>query len=593
MPKIPFDDRPHKNEKQESIDFVKSLIEQARTDARDSDIPKLEKLIQLLNSKKYGLVWEEHAELVEEEMKTKIPVFVEDQGKKINDNPDSEDFNFLLEGDNLHSLHLLEKTHLGKIDVIYIDPPYNTGTKEGAFRYNDKLILNDDSYIHSKWLSFINVRLKIAERLLTNDGVLFLHIDENEYAQIKLLLDELFGEDAFVENLIWNKRVPKNDKGIGAIHEYILVYSKNKKNEFLVEKEGLEEIFSLVENAKKSGKTPLESQNMLKQYYRENEFPRAITLYNNVDNNYKIFGKINMSWPNANTFGPRYDVLHPKTKNPVKVPDRGWRWRYETLKDALNGDFQELEDGGYLKGRIWYAKDEKTQISSINYLEDTNRMLLRSIISLKSDGSLELEKLGFRKNDFAYAKPVSLAKELLESITFSNKNAIILDFFAGSGTTGQAVAELNNEDGGNRKFILATNNENNIAEEVTYERMKRVSSGTEKYEAKPMNLKYLKTDFVIKEKFPNVSLEYELLRYITPLVELEFTVDIVNPKVQIVITDGQLESLIENNELVAYSTLFMHPDIFRDAEQNQVLSDLQIKVQEIPNYFFGMELWSK
>lgn len=118
-----FNDRPHKNEKNESIAYVKSLIEQMRTNGKSDDVPKLEKLIQLLNSKKYGLVWEEHAELVEEEMKTKIPVFVEDESKRIHDNPDSEDFNFLLEGDNLHSLHLLEKTHTGKIDVIYIDPP--------------------------------------------------------------------------------------------------------------------------------------------------------------------------------------------------------------------------------------------------------------------------------------------------------------------------------------------------------------------------------------------------------------------------------------------------------------------------------------
>ncbi|EAF1578996.1 site-specific DNA-methyltransferase, partial [Listeria monocytogenes] len=272
---------------------------------------------------------------------------------------------------------------------------------------------------------------------------------------------------------------------------------------------------------------------------------------------------------------------------------RGWRWRNETLEDALKGEFQELEDGSYLQGRIWYAKDENTQISSVNYLEETNRMLLRSIVSLKSDGSLELEKLGFKKNDFAYAKPVTLAKELLESITFNNLDATILDFFAGSGTTGQAVTELNAEDGGTRKFILATNNENNIAEEVTYERMKRVSTGTEKYEAHPLNLKYFKTDFVVKEEFPDVSLEYELLKYITPLVELEFGIDITNPKVQIVLNEEQLESLIDNEELISNTTIFMHPDVFRDDKQNQTLQDLQIKVQEIPNYFFGSELWAK
>ena len=162
-----FIERPHKNEKEGAIAYVQKLLKQAREDRRSEDVDKLENLIRLLNTKKYGLVWEEHAEWVNEEMKTKIPVFVEDESKKIVGNPDSEDYNFLLEGDNLHSLHLLEKTHSGKIDVIYIDPPYNTGTKEGAFRYNDKLVLKDDSYSHSKWLSFMSYRLKIAERLLS------------------------------------------------------------------------------------------------------------------------------------------------------------------------------------------------------------------------------------------------------------------------------------------------------------------------------------------------------------------------------------------------------------------------------------------
>ncbi|KXT62802.1 Type III restriction-modification system methylation subunit [Lactococcus sp. DD01] len=200
MPKISFNDRPHKNEKQESIDYVKSLIEEARTNARDSDIIKLEKLIKLLNFKKYGLVWEEHAELVEEEMKTKIPVFVENESKKIHDNSNSEDFNFLLEGDNLHSLHLLEKTHAGKIDVIYIDPPYNTGSKD--FKYNDSFADDDDTFRHSKWLSFMERRLRIAKELLTQEGVIFISIDDNEQAQLKTLMNEIFGEENFLNQFI-------------------------------------------------------------------------------------------------------------------------------------------------------------------------------------------------------------------------------------------------------------------------------------------------------------------------------------------------------------------------------------------------------
>lgn len=587
-----FNDRPQKNERENSIVYVRSLINQAYKNGDSKDIPKLENLIRLLEAKKYGLVWEKHTEKVQEKMKNNIPVFVEKKDRNIKDKPDINIFNFLLEGDNLHSLHLLEKTHSKSIDVIYIDPPYNTGTKKGAFKYNDKLVVKEDSYIHSKWLSFMSVRLRIAKKLLTEKGVLFVHIDENEYAQLKLLLDEIFGEKSFVENLIWNKRVPKNDKGIGGIHEYVLIYSQSS-NKFKVDKDGLDKIFSLVKEAKRSGKTPLEAQQLLKNFYRKNNFPRAITLYNNVDNNFNVFGKINMSWPNANTFGPTYDVLHPLTLKPVKIPARGWRWKKDTLKKAMEGDFQKLGDGSYLQGKIWFAKNERTQISSINYLKNTSKMLLKSIISLKSDGSLELEKLGFSKNIFSYAKPVSLAKILIDSITFDNKDATILDFFAGSGTTGQAVVELNSEDGGNRKFILATNNENGIAENVTYERMKKISSGTTKYDAHPINLKYFKTDFVDKSEFPDVSLEYELLKHVTPLVELQFGIDITNPKVQIVLNEKQLGSLIDKKQLISNSTLFMSPDVFLDVKQNQFLRDLKIKVQDIPSYFFGKELWSK
>ena len=191
-----FIERPHKNEKDEAIQYVKNLLTQAREDNRSEDIEKLEEVIRLLHTKKYGLVWEEHAEIVEEEMKTRIPVFIEDETKKIVGNPESEDYNFLLEGDNLHSLHLLKKTHAGKIDVIYIDPPYNTGNKD--FIYNDKIVDKTDGYSHSKWLSFMSHRLKIAKDLLSQKGVILVSIDENEQSQLKLLMDEVFGEQNFV-----------------------------------------------------------------------------------------------------------------------------------------------------------------------------------------------------------------------------------------------------------------------------------------------------------------------------------------------------------------------------------------------------------
>ena len=203
-----------------------------------------------------------------------------------------------------------------------------------------------------------------------------------------------------------------------------------------------------------------------------------------------------MSWPNANTFGPRYEVKHPKTGKPVKIPDRGWRWKEDSFNDAaliVDGKFTnvlELHDGSFLCGKIWFDKDENTQPSSINYLDELDNLLLRSIISLKSDGGIEVEKLFEGKSYFSYPKPTSLAKLLIKSVK-NGQNDIILDFFAGSGTTAHAVMDLNKEDGGNRKYIcvqlpelLEENNEalkagfKNIAE-VSKERIRKAAKAIE------------------------------------------------------------------------------------------------------------------
>lgn len=229
-----FIERPRKNAKDDAIQYVKSLLAQVREDNRNEDIEKLEELVRLLYTKKYVLVWEEYTEIVEEEMKTKIPVFVEDTDRKIVGNPDSEDYNFLLEGDNLHSLHLLEKTHSEKIDVIYIDPPYNTGNKD--FIYNDKIVDKTDGYSHSKWLSFMSKRLEIARNLLSDKGVIFISIDDNEQAQLKLLCDEIFGESNYLNQISVNSKVSAGSSGGGEDKklkkniEYILVYGKDLTN---------------------------------------------------------------------------------------------------------------------------------------------------------------------------------------------------------------------------------------------------------------------------------------------------------------------------------------------------------------------------
>ena len=166
-----------------------------------------------------------------------------------------------------------------------------------------------------------------------------------------------------------------------------------------------------------------------------------------------------MSWPNANTFGPRYEVPHPITGNPVAIPDRGWRWKKETFWDAAkfkDGKYEsivELHDGSVMCGRVWFAKNETTQPSSITYLDDVNTFLLRSILSLKSDGGIEVENIFEGKSYFSYPKPTSLLKTLLNSLRLDNDD-IVLDFFAGSSTTAHAVMQVNAEDGINRRFIM-------------------------------------------------------------------------------------------------------------------------------------------
>jgi len=387
---------------------------------------------------------------------------------------DSE--NLYIEGDNLEVLKLLQETYLGKVKMIYIDPPYNTGNDfvyeddfaQSAAEYMDnsgqydeegnRLVTNTESNgrFHTDWLNMIYPRLRLAKDLLADDGAVFISLDDNEIKNLLKICDEVFGEDNFVDCITWNKRVPKNDNnGIGNIHEYIVVYVKDAtyKRQFTMQKDGLDEISALLSDCK-AKKVPIpEAEAKLKEFYKERGFDRGITLYNCLDENYEPWGKINMSWPNADTFGPRYDVIHPGTHKPTKVPDRGWRWTKTTFNSVVNYDTAiERYDGSWVCGGIWFAKDENTQPSSIKYLRDVGRMLLRSIISLKSDGGIEVEKIFEGKSYFPYPKPVSLIEVLINSI--EEKEGIFLDFFAGSSTTAHAIMKLNCEDNGHRKFIM-------------------------------------------------------------------------------------------------------------------------------------------
>ena len=204
--------------RQRMLDFMNKLREKHKDD--DSILIALGEIESQLNAKKYVLVWEQHEEAVDVQMRTHIPVFTEDADREITTVPGGA-YNFLLEGDNLHSFRLLEKTHRGQIDVIYIDPPYNTGN---AFTYADENVDLNDTFRHSKWLSFMQVRLRIAHSLLSDQGIIFISIDDNEQADLKLLCDDIFGENNFFTQIIvQSNRRGQTYKQIAKTHEYILV----------------------------------------------------------------------------------------------------------------------------------------------------------------------------------------------------------------------------------------------------------------------------------------------------------------------------------------------------------------------------------
>lgn len=513
-----------------------------------------------INGKKYGLVFEEHREAVDELLENNVPVLIEDEGLKI-DNSGQQ--NFLIEGDNLASLKLLEKTHKGAIDLIYIDPPYNTGNKD--FVYDDTFVGDDDKFRHSKWLSFMERRLKIAKKLLSSNGILFISIDDNEYAALKVLCDTIFSESNYVATL--PRRTINSGKhdstAITISHDYVLLYS------------------------------PLGKSIKLKQKIKSAEEKQS--LYNLTDEHLETRGRYYITQLNKNSIqysdSLNYPIVAPNGEEIWPgggFEDKQWVWRWSKAK------FQ----WGLENGFIVFKKNTKTQkykvyTKSYENVDKDGNIIIRTNPNTSLDftgneytnfnATPELEKIMGAKKLFDYPKPILLIKSLLSLLNMNAYTA--LDFFAGSGTTGHAVMQLNAEDGGNRKFILCTNNENNICRDVTYERIKRVIA-KEDYKA---SLKYYKVDFVpISEQ---VYYEYadKLLLHIKELVELENGIDFDgNKKVAICLTDEDLQeyaAVIDDN--TTYKSVYVGHDVFVTSEIESKLNSLGIKINIIPDYYYG------
>jgi adenine-specific DNA-methyltransferase len=440
---------------------------------KEYDALSKKELIELLQKKvvqkNYGLVWEED-KIIEHSVAECIlrkPTLAEVKKNKIVGKKNAIE-NVLIEGDNYHSLTVLSKTHKEKIDLIYIDPPYNTGKKED-FMYNDQYVDIDDTYRHSKWLSFMHKRLELAALLLKKTGAIFISIDDNEIAQLKLLCNSIFGEENFVAQIIRkNKTGSGHDSGQLAVEfDYMLCYAKNKTH-LVFAKEVLD-----VEN---DTKYKLEDKHIAhrgKYYLRDLDYKGSYS----PSLDYKL------TVPDGSTILSGNKHGRPNT----------WRWSKEKVAWGIENDFIVFKQ----------TKDKwKAYIKQYQFVDNENKrrerkLPHRAIVNfLNAEGSKELNSI-VKQSAFRFPKPTGLILFCIN--LFADKNLTVLDFFAGSGTTGHAVLKANAEDGGKRKFILCTNNENNICETVTYPRIKKVIQGYEqdnkKIDGLGGSLIYYKTSF--------------------------------------------------------------------------------------------------
>ena len=490
----------------------------------------------LRENKTYGLVWEDKKEDVEDKMQEELPVLKEVPKRAIISDSKDAPNHILIEGDNLEALTTLAYTHAGRIDVIYIDPPYNTGNKD--FVYNDKFINFDDEYKHSMWLSFMSRRLRIAKQLLSEKGVIFISIDDNEQAQLKLLCDEIFGENNFVTNFTWQSTAGSNTGSeIVTTTEYILVYTANRQ------------------------KAHFDGQ------------PPSDDIFKFKDEHYKERGKYTLDKLDRRRVGGHYSEA---LNFPVEMPDgtyrypgggseinNGWNylWSKNKIQWGIENDFivyKKNRDGWAL-----YCKRYQKVDNTNKPVDRTTpyRNLITSDLFNTAQGTAELAEI-LNGRPFAFPKPSGLLKFLLSTTVITLPNSTILDFFAGSGTTLHATMQLNAEDGGHRQCILVTNNENDICEKVTYERNKRVIQGYTTPKGEQVagltsnTLRYYKTHFVPRE--PNNTNKRELVAAATELLCIKndvyqeqrvFCGRRLKPTAARYFDDGRTQMLIIYNEL--------------------------------------------
>lgn len=622
------------------LDFLETLRKE-HTD--DESIRAFTEIENHLRDKKYGLVWEEHAERVDEMLKENIPVFTEDEEKKITCSADGI-YNFILEGDNLQSLYLLEKTHKGRIDVIYIDPPYNTGSED--FIYDDNYVDALDGYRHSKWLSFMQKRLAIALRLLSDNGIIMISIDENEVSQLKILCDEIFGEENRLSThhmqVRYANKSLNEDNDWQPVMEYVLIYAKNKRTF--------------------RAKKPSEPYDLSKFCYKITELSegetidignKTVTIFK--EGEWKIeqedegrIGLLKETWASGSIVrqsGTAAEFLAKYLIDRKKVDglnvlykihnmgEDGLGYRYVTgpkKADAIRGKFytgvpleriEELETG--------YSEKTRPIPNFYDYSADFGNIRHEGGVSFNNG-----------------KKPVKMLKDLINY--HPDKDVTVLDFFAGSGSTAHAVLALNNDDGGTRQFIICTNNEVGSDDEIryliehglipeqpskrkktdyaewtqnlreykatedyrkqiasldyqlmgicftkTYPRVKTVITGIKPdgkaYQDKfPSNLKYFRCDWTPR-KPEDYLLSNALCLHIKEMIELQSGLEIDNVRNVLILNKSDFRRLVMDDAIYEQIThIWVNQNIIFNSAELERLNALGFRY--IPKEFFGQEL---
>ena len=397
--------------------------------------------------------------------------------------------NLYIEGDNLEVLKLLQESYLGKVKMIYIDPPYNTGND---FLYRDDFAMSSDEYseesgatddagnrmfkntdtngrFHSDWCSMIYSRLLLSRNLLTSDGVIFISIDENEVNTLKAICDEVFGASNFIAELIWSAGRKNDSKYISVSHEYILCYFKDalwvKEHKILwrEKKQGLSDIYAEYEHLKQIyGNDCGLIEKELRKWYKalaDGHPAKDHSHYNKVDER-GIFFASDISWPGGG--GPKYEVLHPTTHKPVRIPSRGWITNKETMQRWIE------------EGRVNFGADESFVPTIKSYLEEHEYGVPYSVFY--QDGRAASKRLAALMGDKVFENPKD--EEIIQRIIQfcgTDDGDIILDFFSGSATTAHAMFLADAEQNKHRKFILVQLPETIDPQKEASEKAKKVA----------------------------------------------------------------------------------------------------------------------